>query len=149
MFDISEFGALVELCHESARLAEDDGEFVVVGLIEADEVGRVQVAEVFHQVAPEEIAQAALEQAELFEQEVVGGLAGDRAPMGLDEFEVGEGGGVGDVEQLADVAQGASLLSEFVDYEGALSSSWRDMHGRGLSLYEQVCCIEYSQYVLN
>ena len=122
-FEVAEFGAAVQLGGEAAGFAEEDGEFLVVCDVDARVLGRGEAAELLEQVALEEAAQSSLEQAELFEQEIVGGLLGELAPVGLDEFEVGEDGGVGDVELLADVAQRASLLPEFVDFERSLSSS--------------------------
>ena len=122
-FEVAEFGAAVQLGGEAAGFAEEDGEFLVVCDVDARVLGRGEAAELLEQVALEEAAQSSLEQSELFEQEIVGGLLGELAPVGLDEFEVREDGGVGDVELLADVAQRASLLPEFVDFERSLSSS--------------------------
>ena len=121
--EAAELGAVVDLVDEASGLAEEEGEFVVVGLVEAGEVGRIESAVLLDQVLAEQGAESGLEQAELLEDEVVGGLLGELAPMGLDEFEVVEDGGMGDVEQFADVAEGASALPEFVDLEGPLSSS--------------------------
>ncbi|MXV81543.1 MAG: hypothetical protein F4007_12940 [Chloroflexi bacterium] len=102
--EIAEIGSFAELGGESPRLAEEDGEFLVVGLVDADEVNGAEPAELFEQVAPEEHAQAPLHQGELFELEVVGGLPGELAPVRFDQLEIGEHRGVRDVELFADVA---------------------------------------------
>lgn len=102
--EIAEIGSFAELSGEASRLAEEDGEFPVVGLVDADEVDGAEPAELLEQVASEEHAQASLHEGELLELEIVGGLPGELAPMDFDQLEVGEHSGVRDVELFADVA---------------------------------------------
>ena len=81
-----------------------------------------------------------LQQVERFEQEIVGGCGGDRAPVGLGELEIGADGGDGDAEFLGDAGQGVSLLSEMVGAHDATSAFGRDEHGWAFRLAERAFC---------
>ena len=72
----------------------------------------------------EESVDAATEQGDVFEEEVVGGLFGDVGPVGFEEFEVGVDGGVGDAQGFGDLAEGLAGLAEFVGVEDSAASLW-------------------------
>ena len=115
------FGGGAEFAEDQAVLAQGGGDGAVVDLVEAGDLSgcgafdeRCDSAAVgdegegfegFGGVLLEESVDAAAEEGDVFEEEVVGGLFGDVGPVGFEELEVGVDGGVGDAESLGDLAE--------------------------------------------
>ena len=132
--------AAVEVVGGAANLADQGEELGVVELARAAQFDRRQlVAEGLDHVDLGEVSELAVEQVELFEQDVVGGWGDDLAPVGFQELQVGADGGVGDAELFGDLAQGVSLLAQAVDLEDALSALGGDVHGVRLLFLGYVC----------
>ena len=69
-----------------------------------------------------ESLESSLEQREQFEQQIVGEGIGDFGPVGFEQAEVGQEGGLGDVERGRDAGQRVTVLAEFVGLEDPAAS---------------------------
>ena len=104
-----------------AVFAQGGGDGAVVDLVEAGDLGGGGVGQEWRDFAAvgeegegfegfcgvflQESVDVAAEQGDVLEEEVVGGLLGEVGPVGLEEFEIGVDGGVGDVEGGGDLAE--------------------------------------------
>ena len=125
-----ELGSVLESGGGAADLAEQRAKLRGMGDIDAGEISRGEVSVGLEHVDRQDRAESEHEELELLKQGVVGGLTGDIAPMGFEQFEVGNDGGVRDAEGLADLAQGGALLTHVVSLEDALPALGGDVHGR-------------------
>ena len=125
-------GALVE--------AVEADDFAVAGFggagfLAALGVGQGVALERVEGVLGVEVVEAVAELEGVFELEVVVDVGGDLAAVGFEELEVFGDGGVGDVELVRDLAEGAALLAELVGLADAGASLGGGGHWCSLSLW--------------